>query len=203
MRQEFGAKNSLIHMVALILMGATVLFSCKESIEKMGAIEGTDSLSTQTTYEMNGVRSEYGMVQMSLEAPLMENYTLLPEPFEIFPQGIRITGYTAEGLLESEITAQRAVHKTGSQDRWEGYGNVVIINFITEERVETDTLYWDKSRAKPIYTHAFIKYYSPDRFIQGIGFESDERLNNFELFNPFYSHFIWRDSTGTRQEEKK
>ena len=194
MRQDFGARYAALWTVALLLMSATALFSCKESIEKMNAIGNADSLSTQTTYQMNGVRSEFGQVRMRFEAPLMENYSLLPDPFEIFPQGIKITGYTSEGLLESEVTAQKAIHKTGDNDRWEGYGNVVLINYITKERVETDTLYWDRSREKPVYTDAFIKYYAPDRFIQGIGFESDEKLNNFELFNPFYSHFIWRDS---------
>ena len=145
MRQGLGARTPT---VALIIMSATALFSCKESIETTDAIGSADSLSTQTIYEMNLLRSEYGQIRSQVQAPLMENYSLLPEPYEIFPQGIKVTGYTPEGLLESEITAQWAIHKIGSQERWEAYGDVVVINFITEERIETDTLYWEKNRAK-------------------------------------------------------
>ncbi|MCL1973572.1 MAG: LPS export ABC transporter periplasmic protein LptC [Bacteroidetes bacterium] len=194
MRQEFGARYSLIYTVALIVMGATTLFSCSESIDKTDAIGSADSLSTLTVYEMNGVQSAFGKVNTRLEAPRMENYSLLPDPFEIFPQGIKISGYTPEGVLESEITAQRAIHKTGNRERWEGYGNVVIINFIKGERVETDTLYWD-SAAKKIYTHAFIRYYAPDGFIQGYGMESDENADNIVVLHPFYSYAIIRDTT--------
>jgi len=174
-------------------MGATALFSCRESIEKTDAIGHTDSLSTQTVYGMRLIESEYGRVRTRFEAPLMESYSLLPEPFDIFPQGIKVTGITPEGLSEFEITAQRAIRTTGNKERWEAYGDVVIINFIKEERVETDTLYWD-SAGKKIYTNAYIKYYSPDGFVQGIGMESDDRADNIVVFNPFYSHWILRDT---------
>ena len=192
--RKVGVSCYLIHTVALVAMSATVLFSCKETIEKTDAIGHTDSLSTQTVYEMNAIQLEYGKLRTHLQAPLMESYALLPEPFETFPKGIKITGFTPEGVLESEITAKRATHNKGSMERWEAYGDVVIINFIKDERVETDTLYWD-SAAKKIYTHALIRYYAPDGFIQGYGMESDERAENIVVLNPFYSYAIIRDST--------
>ena len=192
MRQNLGAKYA-IRAVALFLTGA-ILFSCKESIERTDAIGQTDSLSTQTVYQMDAVQKEYGKVRTRLQAPLMESYSLLPEPFEVFPQGIKIISYTPEGELESEITAQRAVHKTGKNERWEAYGNVVILNFAKGVRVETDTLYWDQAKKK-IYTHSFIKYYDPDGFVQGFGMESDERAENIEVLRPFDSYMIVRDTT--------
>ena len=194
MRQGFGAKYAFICTVAFMVMGATALFSCKESIERTEAIGSADSLSTQTIYQVNALQSDHGRITTRLEAPLMENFSLLPEPFESFPQGIKITGYTPEGLVESEITARQAIRKTGNRERWEAFGDVVIINFIKEERVETDTLYWDIAGRK-IYTHDFIRYFAPDLFVQGIGMESDERAENIKVLNPFYSYLIMRDTT--------
>jgi len=199
MRQNVGARYSFVCTVALVMMGATVLFSCKEMIQKTDAIGQTDSLSTLTIHEMRAVQTEYGRVRSRLEAPLMENYSLLPQPYEIFPKGIKVTGYTPEGVLETEITAQRAIHKMGSNERWEAYGNVVIINFIKEQRVETDTLYWDRPSRK-IYTHALVRYYDPDAFIQGIGMESDDRASNIVVLKPFDSYVVVRDTT-TRAPE--
>ena len=186
MRQMIGA----ICWVALMLMGAIPFISCKESIEKTDALDVTDSLSTQTGYNMKMVETRFGKVYGSLEAPLMKTYSLLAEPFEIFPNGIKVEGYTPEGQLETEITANVAIHRIQSgRERWEAYGNVVIINHIKNETVKTDTLYWDQVN-KRIYTHCFVKMTSPQGLIQGFGMESDERASDVTILRMFDNYGI-------------
>jgi hypothetical protein len=61
--------------------------------------------------------------------------------------------------------------------------------------METDTLYWDQKNEK-IYTHCYVRMYSPDGFAQGYGMESDQRARHTELFNPFNNYAIMsQDST--------
>ncbi|MCL2727178.1 MAG: LPS export ABC transporter periplasmic protein LptC [Bacteroidales bacterium] len=192
MRPPFGAG---FYRVALLFLGATLFISCKDSIEKTDALGAIDSISTQTVRNMRGIETKFGKVSIRLEAPLMETYSLLAEPFEIFPQGIRIEGYTPEGELESEITAKMAIHKTKSnQERWEAYGNVVIINHIKNETLKTDTLYWDRV-SRRIYTHAFVRLLSPQGMLQGYGMESDERASDATILNPFDSYGIMARDT--------
>lgn len=186
--------RSLFHAgfcrVALLLLGATLFISCKETIEKVDALGTIDSISTQTVRDVSAIETRYGKVTGRLEAPLMETYALLADPFEIFPQGIRIEGYTPEGQLESVITANMAIHKTKSnQERWEAYGNVVIINHIKNETLKTDTLYWDRAKAR-IYTHTFVKLLSPQGLLQGVGMESDDRATEVTILRPFNSYGI-------------
>jgi len=171
-------------------LGATLFISCKETIEKVDALGTIDSISTQTVRDVSAIETRYGKVTGRLEAPLMETYALLADPFEIFPQGIRIEGYTPEGQLESVITANMAIHKTKSnQERWEAYGNVVIINHIKNETLKTDTLYWDRAKAR-IYTHTFVKLLSPQGLLQGVGMESDDRATEVTILRPFNSYGI-------------
>ena len=106
-------------------------------------------------------------------------------------------GYTEEGLLETEIIADNARHLSYDDGResWEAFGNVVVKNLINQETMETDTLYWDQKNER-IYTHCYVRMYSPDGFAQGYGMESDQRARDTELFNPFNNYAIMgQDST--------
>jgi hypothetical protein len=62
-------------------------------------------------------------------------------------------------------------------------------NVMKQEVMETDTLYWDQKTEK-IYTHCYVKMYSPDGFMQGYGMESDQRARNSIIYNPFNSYGI-------------
>ena len=117
--------------------------------------------------------------------------------YELFPKGIAVYGYTEEGKLETQIIADNAKHlkfKDG-RETWSAFGNVVVTNLINQEIMETDTLYWDQKNEK-IYTHCYVRLYSPDGFMQGYGMQSDQRARDTELFNPFNNYAIMtQDST--------
>ena len=175
---------------------AFVVFSCKG---KLGEAEAIDLSETpvQTVRDMFIVQTENSGLQMRAEAPLMEKYergdTL---SYELFPEGFNVFGYTDEGLLETRITSDNARHlkyKDG-RETWEAYGNVVVQNLIKQETMETDTLYWDQKEEK-IYTHRYVKMYSPQGFMQGYGMESDQRARDSKLFNPFNSYGIVAQDT--------
>ena len=94
-------------------------------------------------------------------------------------------------MLETEIVADNARHVKYEDGRetWEAFGNVVVKNLIKQETIETDTLYWDQKNER-IYTHCYVKLYSPDGFMQGYGMESDQRARDHTIFNPFNSYGI-------------
>ena len=175
---------------------AFVVFSCKG---KLGEAEVLNLSETpvQTVRDMFIVQTENSGLQMRAEAPLMEKYekgdTL---SYELFPEGFNVFGYTDEGLLETRITSDNARHlkyKDG-RETWEAFGNVVVQNLIKQETRESDTLYWDQKEEK-IYTHRYVKMYSPQGFMQGYGMESDQRARDSKLFNPFNSYGIVAQDT--------
>ncbi len=177
-------------MIATAAAVAFVVFSCKGKLAEADALDVNEA-PVQTVDDMFIVQTENGRIQMRTEAPLMERYERDTVSFELFPKGFFVYGYTDSGKLETEIVADNARHlkyKDG-RESWEAFGNVVVRNLIKQEVMETDTLYWDQKNEK-IYTHCYVRMYSPDGFMQGYGMESDQRARNSIIFNPFNSYGI-------------
>ena len=175
---------------------AFVVISCKGKLGEAAALDLSET-PVQTVTDMFIVQTENSGLQMRAEAPLMEKYERGDSlSYELFPEGFNVFGYTDEGLLETRITSDNARHlkyKDG-RETWEAFGNVVVQNLIKQETMETDTLYWDQKEEK-IYTHRYVKMYSPQGFMQGYGMESDQRARDSKLFNPFNSYGIVAQDT--------
>ncbi len=183
-------------MIATALAVAFVVYSCKGKLGVTGAKSLKES-PMQTVEGMFVVHSENGKMQMRMEADIMERYQNDSLSYELFPSGFAVFAYTKEGLLETQIVSDKARHLKFEDGResWEAFGNVVIKNLIKKEVMETDTLYWDQKNEK-IYTHCYVKMYSPSGFMQGYGMESDQRARNSVIFRPFDSYgVVVKDST--------
>ena len=180
----------MIRMIATAAAVAFVVLSCKGKLGEADAIN-IEEAPVQTVDDMFIVQTKNGVIQMRAEAPVMERYERDTMSFELFPAGFFVYGYTDDEKLETEIVADRARHlkyKDG-RESWEAFGNVVVRNLIKQEVMETDTLYWDQKEEK-IYTHCYVRLYSPDGFMQGYGMESDQRARNSIIYNPFNSYGI-------------
>lgn len=150
---------------------------------------------------MFAIQSENGVLEMRVEADVMEHYDKDTLSYDYFPKGVSVYAYTQEGLLESIIIADKAEHimpdkaDDDNPEIWSAFGNVVLHNVIKRETMETDTIYWDQTK-KEIYTNCYVKLYSPDGFTQGYGMRSDDHIRNSILYNPFDSYAnIQKDTT--------
>ena len=161
-------------------------------------IDDLDKIDIGLVNDMFVVQTENGNMKMRAEAPRMEKYSKGDTlDYELFPEGFFVFGYDEEGNLETKIVADNARHMKYDDGRetWEAFGNVVVNNVINQEVMETDTLYWDQQNEK-IYTHCYVRMYSPDGFMQGYGMESDQRARNSIIFKPFNSYgIVVQDST--------
>ena len=182
-------------MMATAAAVAFVVFSCKGKLGEAASLDLSET-PVQIVADMFIVQTENSDLQMRAEAPLMEKYERDTLSYELFPKGFFVYGYTDEGLLETRITSDNARHLKYSDGRetWEAFGNVVVQNLIKQETMETDTLYWDQKEEK-IYTHCYVKMYSPQGFMQGYGMESDQRARDSRIFNPFNSYGIVAQDT--------
>ena len=187
----------MLKMTATAAAVAFIVYSCKG---KLGEAEKLDLQETpvQVVDDMFIVQTENGKTKMRAEAPRMEKYEKGDSlDYELFPEGFFVFGFDESGKLETEIVADNARHLKYDDGResWEAFGNVVVKNLINQEVMETDTLYWDQENEK-IYTHCYVRMYSPDGFMQGYGMESDQRARNSIIFNPFNSYgIVAQDST--------
>ncbi|MBO8483370.1 MAG: LPS export ABC transporter periplasmic protein LptC [Bacteroidetes bacterium] len=184
-------------MIATASAVAFVVYSCKGKIQQSDDVDFS-AAPVQIVRNMFVVQTENSLLQLRMEADLMERYENDSVSYELFPEGFAVYGYNEEGLLETEITSDNARHEKFEKDdleTWAAFGNVVVKNVINRERMETDTLYWDRKNER-IYTDCYVRMYSPDGFMQGYGMESDQRARNSSIFNPFDSYgIVIQDST--------
>ena len=183
-------------MIATATAVAFVVYSCKGKLAETDLVREGE-IPIQSVDDMFIVQTENSIIKLRAEAPLMERFENDSLSYELFPEGIAVYGYTEEGKLETQIVADNAKHlkfKDG-RETWSAFGNVVVTNLINQEIMETDTLYWDQKNEK-IYTHCYVRMYSPDGFMQGYVMQSDQRARDTELFNPFNNYAIMtQDST--------
>ena len=186
-----------IHPVVIAFAVTTVVISCKG--EQQDDPQDLTGAPMQTIVNMNAVQTKNGVLQMKMESPLMERYDNDSLSCELFPTGFKVYAYNELGELETQIVSDVAKHTTtkdkdNKEETWEAFGNVVITNIKKNERLQTDTLYWDREKGS-IYTHSLVKMYSPQGFMQGYGMESDEMARNAHILRPFDSYGIIRRDT--------
>ena len=170
---------------------AIVVFSCKSKLDQAEELN-LDDTPLQVVDSMYMIDSKNGQLQMRVITGRMEKYDKDTLSYELFPEGINVFAYKEDGVLESTITAEEARHdtfKTQDSEIWMAYGHVVVRNIEKQQTMETDTLYWDRSKQE-IYTDCYVRMYSPDGFMQGYGMRSDERARNSIIMRPFNSYSV-------------
>ena len=174
-----------------------VLPSCKE--EPKGDPIDLKMTPVQVVKNMYVVQTVNGGVQMRIHAPEMRKYSYIEDSVEVnydlYTGGFSVHAFTPDGELETLITSKEAKHTTtDGKEQWLAYGDVVITNYIKQESMQSDTVYWNREEQK-IYTDCYVRLSSPQGMMQGYGMESDEMARNAILLKPFDSYTIAGDTT--------
>ena len=108
-------------------------------------------------------------------------YDKAKEPFWHFPDGLHFERFDENLDVFAKVDADSALFYT-EKDFWELIGNVHAMN-LDGEHFETDILYVDQ-KADRIYTDHKMKITQADKIINGVGFESNQRLSRYTILNP-------------------
>ncbi len=182
--------------MAAALAAAILVFACKGPEPAVFDFEQTP---VQVVRDMQVLQTERGEAEMRMYAPLMQRFDFfkdsIQQTYELYSEGFHLDAYTENGQLETTITADQAKHVTTvGRESWSAFGNVVVTNHIKGERMETDTIYWNKEE-KQIYTDCYVRLTSDSGLLQGFGMTSDERARNSVILRPFDWYAVERDST--------
>lgn len=187
---------------ALFLASIFGLCSCSHGLSVADRLD-LSKTPMQVIDNAVAVQTENGSISMRVDAGRMERYDQDSTVLELYSGGFNVYAYNEDGLLETVITGDDAMHETvknastSDKDRelWKAYGNIVIRNVIKQETMQTDTLYWDTVKGE-IYTDCYVRIYAPGGFMQGYGMRSDDRARESTLLKPFNSYgVVVRDST--------
>jgi LPS export ABC transporter protein LptC len=183
-QQESDFKKYLLILVniAALVSGAALLFcSCENNLEEIKAFSSVDNLPVVEATNFETLFTDSGEVRFFLKTPKLLRFETEGDPYIEFPEGIELVKYDENKNIVSSITANYAKQFV-EEKKWEAKNNVVATN-IKGDTLRTEHLIWDEKSEK-IYTEEYVKIIRENQIITGIGFQSDQSLENWRIKNP-------------------
>lgn len=174
-----------------------LLYSCSQEREHTApAINPKDSVSLMTTYGVNTLISDSGIMKYRIVAEKWEVNELRNPSRWIFERGLFLEQFDEKLNVQAFIQCDTAYYYDKNK-LWSLRGRVRVrtqdgVRFSSEE------LYWDQNLHE-LYSNKFSKLVSPDRELQGAYFRSDERLTHYIISNTKGS-FIKGDMLNTEKD---
>lgn len=166
----------------IILLSLILLFACSETKLKPktdNSVNG-DELPDQQSFDAIINFSEAGKKKAVLYSDII---TVMEEKKEKLLDGVKIIFFNEEEEQTSTLTAKKGKIDDATQDMY-AIDNVVAVSD-SGVTLETDELIW-KNKSRKIVTDKFVKITSNEEIIEGYGFESDQNLRNYTIFDITY-----------------
>lgn len=168
--------------IAATFTGAAILLSsCENNIEKIKAFSSPEDLPVVEASNFETMYTDSGEVRFFVKAPKLLQFDLEGQVYIEFPEGIELVKYDEDQNIISSITADYAKNFE-KEEKWEAKNNVVATN-ARGDTLKTEHLIWEEKTEK-IYTEEFVRIISSDRIITGMGFQSDQSMQNWRIKNP-------------------
>lgn len=168
--------------IAALFTGAAILFySCENNIEQIKAFYSTENLPILEATNFETLFTDSGKISYSLKAPKLLRFEDEGRNYIEFPEGMQLVKFDNNKNIISSITANYA-RQFVADDKWEAKNNVVATN-AQGDTLKTEHMIWEEKK-EIIYTDDFVKIIRTDQIITGVGFTSDQNLQNWKIKNP-------------------
>lgn len=170
-------KKLLLPALLLLLLAA----ACDEEKVRpeVDASLNADELPTQESYNSTLFFSDSGVTRAVMDFGRARMYRQAQET--LVDSGLKIRFYNADEIKTAVLTSKRGRVDDRTQDLF-AYEDVVVVND-SGTVVETEELMF-RNKDKKIVSDKAVKITTPDEVIKGVGFESDQSLSNYTIFQP-------------------
>lgn len=165
-------------VVAVALTIAT-LVACQENKGHTApAINDRDSASVMTTYGVNTLISDSGVIKYRLVAEEWEVNEVKKPSRWIFNKGVLLTQFDLKKHIVGYIQCDSATY-FDKERRWALRGRVRIV---TAQGLEfhSSELYWDEQNHL-IWSHKYSHLKTPEKELEGNWFRSNEDMSEYEI----------------------
>lgn len=168
--------------VAVVSAMVVSLSGCKDD-GKLGVASRIDpkKMPTMSTVNVSTLISDSGITQYKIVSPLWNVYDEVDTPYWNFPKGIYLQKYDRKFNVIASVAADSAKYFR-MLNLWKLDGNVELKKE-PGELFLTQQLFWDQRRNR-LYSDSFIHIETPDRMLEGLGFESNDRLTKYTIRRP-------------------
>jgi LPS export ABC transporter protein LptC len=139
-----------------------------------------DTLSGIVAYDIVYYRSDSGIVQVELTAPMMVRQGSDTSYIE-FPKGFHANIFNDSHDIVSEISADYGINR--NEERVViAIGNVSVENREKGQSMYSDSLFWYQD-TKMIYTRSKVRIIMPDKDIVGDSLVAGEGFEEYTIYN--------------------
>ena len=172
----------VVAMQTVLVLAAGMMHSCREENKiDVAARLNPDRMPTMTTINVSTLISDSGVIQYKIVAPMWRVYDRADTPYWIFPKGLYLQKYDRFFHVIATVAADSAKYFK-NQKLWRLDGNVEMTK-VPKDLFQSQQLFWDQTRGR-IYSDSFIHIQTPTHVLEGIGFESNERLTSYRIIKP-------------------
>lgn len=187
-----GRLSPIFIFLALLLLG-----SCEERKEHTApAIHDRDSVSMMTSYGVNTLISDSGVIKYKIVTERWDVNTIKQPTRWTFERGIFLEQFDEKFHVEGYINADTAWYYDQLK-LWKLRGRVHIRN-VNGLVFDSEELYWDGIKHE-FYSYCFSRVVTPERTMEGTYFRSDEHMAHYEISNSVGS-FQSEDLEGGSQQ---
>ena len=185
-------------LIAIFTFCVLLFTACEEQkVHTAPAINERDSVSMMTSYGVNTLISDSGVIKYKIVTERWDVNTIKQPPRWTFERGIFLEQFDQKFHVEGYITADTAWYYE-QQKLWELRGRVHIRN-VNGLIFDSEELFWDGQKHE-FYSHKFSKVVTPERTLQGTYFRSDEHMAHYEVTNSVGS-FQSEDISGENNQQ--
>jgi LPS export ABC transporter protein LptC len=190
--------RGIVYVILFTVHFSFFICSCEEAQEHTApAINETDSVSMMTSYGVNTLISDSGVIKYKIVTERWDVNTVRRPSRWTFEKGIFLEQFDEKFHVEGYINADTAWYYD-QQKLWELRGRVHIRN-VNGLIFDSEELFWDGVRHE-FYSNKFSKVVTPERTMQGTRFRSDEHMMHYEVTNSVGS-FQSEDIEGNNNEQ--
>jgi LPS export ABC transporter protein LptC len=168
--------------IILILSLTILVISCSDQKVKpsIDPSLNVEELPAQESWDATIFFSDSGRTTAILKAGHLQMFSESQET--ILDDGVKVDFYNEEEIKTTTLTSKRGRVDDATRDLYAMDSVVVESDSVT---IKTDELKWRNSDKK-IVSDKFVTIISPKENIQGYGFESDQHLENYVIYNITY-----------------
>lgn len=168
-------------LVGVALCVASMACSRGEKTEVVHRDTDANEVPTMMTRDVVTIISDSGVARYRITAPIWLVYDEAAVPVWRFPEGMLLEKFDSVFGTDATVTADSATYFKNMQ-LWRLDGNVNILN-TQGEKFLTQQLFWNQ-RDNKIYSDSFIHIERADRIIEGLGFQSNDRMTRYSITQP-------------------
>ena len=175
-------QSDKILMAGNLVLLAIILFACSPAQQVNNEhIPPRDSLPVLEGDTVTTLISDSGITRYRIETAQWLVFDKMDPSYQEFPKGIYLEQFDEALTVQASLKADYAYYNEPDQ-HWTLRGNVHAMNR-KGEHFDTQELKWDQKTHR-VYSDSAIHITREKSIIEGVGFDSNEDMSQYNILNP-------------------